>query len=806
MSVLPTGIATPKGFYPYEINQSLRFNDDDSAFLSKTFGTPTSKKIFTMSLWVKKSKIGGHNGHNFLQYNAGGSGGDFLFNTSNTGGDNQMDSISFSHRNATSGSGEVKIQTNALFRDVSAWYHVLLRVDTTQSTSSDRVKIYVNGEQPSLLTAIYPPQNYEFNGLIGGTATDHRIGYSFVVGVDSYFDGYMAEINFIDGQALDPTSFGEFKSGVWVANEYTGTYGTNGFYLPFENGLGDDESGNSNDWTANNLAATDIVLDSPTNNFSLINGVDALWGVKSEANLKMQISGSVNRSLTTTIAPETGKWYAEFYANALFSGNLSVGAVSSVYSGATGNIAAADYSDGVFYYTGNGDKIINGSQSSYAATAGDGDIIGIALNLDDDEITFYKNGVSLGTITTKTFAGGYQFAADNRGGVGDQTTTFNAGQDSSFAGNETAQGNTDENGIGDFYYTPPAGFLALCTANLPEPAISPADDESPEDYFNTVLYTGNDSTQSITGVGFQPDMLWIKCRSLAENHILVDAVRTVASDLRPNTSGAETSFGYVDSLDSDGFGLDTGLKDTNETGESYVAWNWKAGGAGVTNTDGSITSTVSASPESGFSIVSYTGTGSAATVGHGLGAKPQMIFAKNRIDTTNWRVYSEEIGAANRLQLNDTSASAASSSTWNNTEPTSTVFSVANSTETNGLGDGIIAYCFRSVEGYSKFGSYTGNGSSDGPFVYTGFRPAFVIVKNADATDAWNILDSTRNSFNLVDSFLQANVSNSEDTYTFFDFTSNGFKIRNTGTYNTSAQNIIYMAFAENPFKYSLAR
>jgi hypothetical protein len=264
----------------------------------------------------------------------------------------------------------------------------------------------------------------------------------------------------------------------------------------------------------------------------------------------------------------------------------------------------------------------------------------------------------------------------------------------------------------------------------------------------------------------------------------------------------------LSSFDSDGFTLTAYSSDAfiNYTGRTMVAWNWKAGGTAVSNTDGSITSQVSANVDAGFSIVSYTGTGANATVGHGLAAKPQFIFAKNRNGTPDaWPVYSETIGAANRLYLNLTSSSSAGATIWNNTEPTAQVFSVGSASLINQSTKDIIAYCFHSVDGYSKAGSYTGNGSSDGPFVYTGFRPAWVMVKSTSSAMNWWVYDAVRDEYNAMNALLRPDLSNSEVTQGYPDFLSNGYKIRNTGQ-NNSGQNYIYLAFAENPFKYSNAR
>ena len=353
-------------------------------------------------------------------------------------------------------------------------------------------------------------------------------------------------------------------------------------------------------------------------------------------------------------------------------------------------------------------------------------------------------------------------------------------------------------------------YLPLSTANLPDPAIDPAQGSSPQDYFNTVLYTGNGSSQSLS-VGFQPDFVWGKGRSYSVNHALIDAVRGSDKYLESSTTDAEDTLStIITSFDSDGFSVGSAGR-LNGSGNTYVAWNWKANGSGVSNTDGSITSTVSANTTSGFSVVKYDGSGTAATVGHGLNQAPEMIFCK-RLDRSgdDWKVYAEAIGGGtHQLTLNSTAAASTNSAQWNDTDATSTVFSIGTSAATNGTNQ--IAYCFHSVEGFSKFGSYTGNGSADGPFVYTGFRPAFVMIRKTSG-DRWFMGDSTRSPTNtsdgirLVDaSGVDAEFANSpaED----YDMLSNGFKINTSDNgVNTSGSTYIYMAFAENPFKYSNAR
>ena len=321
------------------------------------------------------------------------------------------------------------------------------------------------------------------------------------------------------------------------------------------------------------------------------------------------------------------------------------------------------------------------------------------------------------------------------------------------------------------------------------------------EHFNTKLYTGNGSTQSITGVGFQPDLVWGKNRSSVTNHSLQDAVRGNTKVIKSSTSGAETTItNMVTSFDSDGFSLGAD-SDMNGSSANQVAWNWLANGAGSANTDGSISSTVSVNTTSGFSIVKWTGTGANATVGHGLGVAPKMILIKNTIDAVAWEVGHDAIGWTKKLRLNATDAEAVDSGAFNNTAPTSSVFSLGTNNTSNDSGDSMIAYCFADVQGYSKFSSYTGNGSgTDGTFVYTGFSPSFIMFKSTSTTGGWEIHDNKRDTFNPSSKRLFPNLSNAEATENYVDFVSNGFKFR-TGdaTGNTNGTSYIYMAFAEAP-------
>ncbi len=321
----------------------------------------------------------------------------------------------------------------------------------------------------------------------------------------------------------------------------------------------------------------------------------------------------------------------------------------------------------------------------------------------------------------------------------------------------------------------------------------------PSDHFNTKLYTGNATDDTaITGVGFRPDWLWGKNRTDATNHYLIDAVRGVTKELNSNNSDAEgTDATLIKSFDSDGFTLGNGS--LNQSAKNFVAWNWLAGGSGSSNTDGSITSTVSASTTSGFSIVSYTGNGTlGATVGHGLGQTPGVFLTKRLSGTSSWGMYHQSTGAGGFMEFNGTSGLQSNAAYFNNTAPTSSVFSIGTDAVNNTSGSTYIAYCFAEKKGFSKFGSYSANNNADGPFIFTGFSPAFVMIKSSNDTRDWCILDNKRPGYNVVNKDLRANETDVESTQDRVDFLSNGFKLRNaSGAYNSTGNTYIYMAFSD---------
>jgi len=513
-------------------------------------------------------------------------------------------------------------------------------------------------------------------------------------------------------------------------------------------------------------------------------------------------------AVTTMPMPMYGKWYAELMITTSGSDWPQFGFIpesdvtqmlitDNIQGGTFANFSVVRPNDGAIFAYG------TTSSSSYGSGYSTGDIVMLAFDGTTGKAWWGKNGTWFGDPVAGT----------GNGDTFSEPVFVTAG---SYLNAGTITLNTET-----FRYDPPSGFVALSTENLAEPSISNLAAEKPEDHFNVVTYTGSGTNQSITSVGFESDMIWVKQRNAADNHVLVDSVRGYSKELYPNLTNAESGNTGSITATSTGFDLGSGgdLGRFNENTSTYVAWCWKADGAAVENNDGSITSQVSANTDAGFSIVSYTGTGSNSTVGHGLSQSPEMIIFKERNGATNWPVYHSGLSsAAYAVELNQALAEFSYPAYFQSTDPTDSVFYIGTDSYINNSSDNYIAYCWHSVEGYSKFGKYIGNGSADGSFVYTGFRPKFILFKKTSGGgDRWFMADTARSPFNvtlndgdggikLVDaSASDAEFANSpaED----FDIVSNGFKFRiNDGGSNGVGATYIYMAFAESPFKYSLAR
>lgn len=525
-------------------------------------------------------------------------------------------------------------------------------------------------------------------------------------------------------------------------------------------------------------------------NYATLNPLSTVKGTLLDGNLR---TNGGDRGSIATIGMSSGKWYCEMSV-------ISIGSESSIglSKGLNAmNTYVGSSADSWGYYF-NGLKYSNGSSASYGSPYTTSDTIGAAFDADAGTLTFYKNGISQGVAYSSLNAGPYFFAASGRSSGAANDVALNFGQR-------------------PWAYDAPFGFLPICTTLLPQPIV-----QKSSTAMDVVTYTGNGGTQTISSLGFSPDFVWIKGRSDSLYwHILSDTVRGANKVLGSQITSAEIpTLSSVNSFSSNGFSLGADPDANANSGwnrnlSTYVAWAWDAGSSSVTNTSGAISSTVRANPQAGVSVVSYTGTGANATVGHGLGVAPRLVIVKNRSAVDGWAVYHANQNASpasGYTALNETSAFASTIASWNNTTPTSSVISVGVSSRTNGNGNNHIAYCFAEIEGFSKFGSYTGNGSADGPFVYCGFRPRWVMIKNATGTSnantGWFIFDSLRNTFNTVSNPLRADSSDLEASSYAIDFLGNGFKLRlsDIGINNSTGATHIFAAFAESPFKYSRAR
>ena len=1126
----------------YEIEQSLRFDDGRETYLSRTFPSAGNRKTWTYSLWFKRGNLGGGEVNIFKCYTASNDNSTFQVSF------NSSDKLNIVAQTVSYGT------PSQVFRDTSAWYHLVIAVDTTQGTANNRVKVYVNGQQ---VTSFSSKSNPSQNADLGiNQAAEHVIGSSRTY--SNMFDGYMGEVNFIDGQALTPDSFGETgKYGEWNPIKYAGTYGTNGFYLPFKqdytvegfstvvwendspkyvggvgfqsdllwaksrlnvqnhvisdavtgfNGYGStsrpnafysnltsisptadgftsntefftngqtyvawnwdmggttasntsgtinssvranqaygqsivtysangssgtighglgavptmiivkkrnaserwcvfhtstsnayiylnetfaaetgnaddrfgnntsvvqptssvfsvgqsndvngssgtyvaycfsdvagyskhgsftgnnstsnvittgfapafvmikntestyrwymldntrdpnnpashrlfannndvestnsnvleftstgfkiittdaevnqsgkkmlymafadtreyaywlDQSGNNNDWTSEGgLTESDVMVDSPTNNFAtwnpLFRGGESSSSIYASTTLSegnLQASVPTNSYMGNTMRPQSGTWYSEFLVSTV-TNEVGWGWINAPkYSSNTANAGIANKWGGYYHGYAPADLRVYDETSqlgsNIALTISNGDILQLAWDIDNNKgwiginNTWYAadNGTdgnpSAGTNQTFTFAG--TEAANLQpyvaNGTGTAVFVANFGADSSFAGNKTPQGNQDAKAIGDFYYAPPTGFLALCTKSLPSVDVIPSEN------FNTVIYSGtNADNRVLSGVGFTPDLGIFKRRNGSGPPQFFDTLRGATKQLRSDNAAAESTQGNKQkTFTSDGYTLGTDAQ-INGSGGTYVAWNWKAGGSASSNSNGTITSQVSANVDAGFSIVTYTGTGSNATVGHGLSKAPNMSWIKPRNFADNWIVtYDAVDGSDDQAYLNLANAGASPAAQYAVAQ-NATTLGLTGWNNVNDANDTYVAYCFHSVESYSKVGSYVGNGNVDGPMVNLGFKPKLVIIKRITEVGVWFMFDTERSPYNVMNTKLNANSSDAEDSDTSWniDFLSNGFKLRGNHVYINSQNNShIFIAFAENPFKHSNAR
>ena len=833
MLIVPSTIPTTAGGFTVE--NSVWFDSGGGMTDNATPASDSNKKM-TISCWAKRAKLGD------------GSNSQVLWSWSRDNGANDFVQLSFlgptdklgMTLQTTDDGHSLSFKSNAVYRDTTAWMHLLFTVDTTPSTPT--WDIFVNGSSikndltQDATPAIAQNQTFRF----GETGSYLGVGCKANDATSSVFYGYMAEVAYQNNVVVtDASDYGELSDdGIWIPKDISDlTYGSSSFLYQFGtapgtgNGAGTDTSGRGNHLTENDTTAARQTSDSPTNtaadnegNYATFNALSPQAGTPTNGNLTVAISAN-NQNYPLNIAlPSTGKWSCQFQITTIGSHPM-VGLINSTDS---------EYA----MYRVNGASIshnTSGDDGSYGATYTTTDYIDVLYDADADTLAFRKNGTSQGTAWSTI---SNKFTSDIFFGVRSNTaSTFvvNSGQ--------TA-----------FNSSLASGFSALSTANLPEPTIT-----DPSAHFQTKLWTGNGSdARALTFDGnsdLQPDLIWIKCRSTTFDHVLFDSVRgfstsTTGTQISSNLNATQpsTTGGHVQSVQSDGFTLKNGTAgnadaNVNDNTATYVGWCWKAGGAptatnsagaGATPTANSVkidgsnlgsalagtipATKLSANTTSGLSIVAYTGTGSGGTIGHHLGKVPDMIFVKKLTNVTDatsrsWAVYHTSVGATHYGLLDSPNVFSDLNTYWNDTTPTTSVFSVLTDNAVNDSSSTYIAYCWASIEGYSKFGIYAGNSTTstpkNGPFVYLGFKPSLVLIKSTSAAaggsgdgGGWHMFDNVRSTYNpsKKELFADADSAEGDPGNERIDFTAQGFKIRDQYDCNGSSRDYVYAAFGATAF------
>jgi hypothetical protein len=787
-------------FVPFTNNgtiaKSCIFHDGDTPELHRTPSGAGNRDIFTLSFWIKRC-----------------SNLDALQIIFQHGADvNNCTQLSFDSSNrlqyqqVDGGGNTDSLVTNRSFEDTSKFYHIVLAVDTTQSTEANRVRMYVDGDEiTSWSTANYPSQNTDTDM---NTTTEFSIGRQLGATTAYSPDCYFAEVNYVDGTQYTPSTFGitDTSTGRWIPKALTGiSYGTNGFRLEFANSagqtIGDDTSGNGNDFTVSNITTTDLTTDSPTQNFITFDE-DRYLGtqqITEEGGLTVYASsgsGYTGMAANKEI-PQSGKWYWEVRLDAVGNVNgitnptygvidlnikdineFSTGSPIHQQSGGMGGSYWSGFRFGSLYNSSGNDFTIG------SGAAAEDDYFLFAFDMDNGKAWWGFNDSSAGSDVVWFANDG---GTDGNPSTGaNPTVTFNP-KDHRFV---PIQG----------FYAPGSGYSARYHFNFGQ--------KTHAFTVPTGFSSLSQNNFAETGKGI-PDLVWIKNRDQGDSHQLYDSSRGKHKEVHSDNTEAEGTI--TDGLQKflkGGFEIEDNTQ-VNTLAESYVSWNWAAnGGTTAANTDGSgasIASTTQANQTAGFSIVKYTGTGSAGTIAHGLGAVPTFISVKNLDDSASWYVYMNVTRSASPntyyMRFDSDDSQTQTGAAWNDTTPTSSVFTVGGEDTTNKNTKKYIAYCWTDIPGYSLTGSFTGNGNANGSFVYTGFKPKLVMIKGLNIGNNWIVWDSERSKFNPCDDALYWDLSQAAATSgNDLDIYSNGFKCRGTNSNYNGSYIYGFLAFAENPF------
>ena len=812
---LPHPITTDSAIGGTVIEKSLRFRHGrTNCVMTRT--SETASSTYTFSAWVKHQKL-----DDYKYIFSSGSAG-LAFNGTTTNNGNELYIYN----------GSDLLNATAHINDPSSWYHIVMKVSSTTAYT------YING----VLT---------HNGVTGFNISNSNTTKIGDYTTDHEFDGYIADVHFVNGQALDPTSFAytEPQTGIWRPKKYTGTFGTDGFHLEFKDNssvsaLGKDTSGNGNDLTATGFAVNvgkndDSMFDTPTNNFPTLSQVDRTYttgAVLYDGNLRWYYNYKpASKTVRATMAlPSRGKIYMEWEneQNSGQPGRMSWGLVR--YDSERQNYDVQAYNDVDYVSISYGGSIwvgttnITAPASFNAPTYYAGERSAMAIDCSTGDFWLGKVATNRATTWYANDGGtdGDPAGGNNKTGTLPNFTTATewipfVGWHDGGAGSSTAFYANINFGNHEFQGTVPTGFKKLCSNNIP----STTPIYNPKKHFHTLTYSGNGSNgHQITGLDFTPDFVWIKVRNTAGSHYLVDSVRglgTGDSYRALYTEGAAVEYAaendQLRSLNHGGFTLDDNTDNSfyiNRSSDTYVAWCWKAGGTAVTNNDGTIATQVSANQTAGFSVLTYTGTGADGTIGHGLGKVPAFVIIKNRDRAVEWIVKHHKLNSGKIVYLDIEPGEDGATGSNNgiigdlNNASTISLSRTSNSGNYNNVnysGEKFVAYCWAEIPGYSKMGLYTANGGqgggTSGPFVYTGFKPAWILVKRRDATKGWGLIDSVRSaSGNPTNNILFPDLNNQDYTSSGHevDFLSNGFKVRNNNNrWNTNGGTYIYVAFAE---------